>query len=91
MSRGSSTQRALGHLVATFAGALQTERIVLAGEDVTAFMESPFFEDTLAQRLRKGPGAAQRCTLDVSTEPLTFTDWARGAAVVGIQHLLGAL
>ena len=27
--------RALGHLVATFAGALQTDRIVLAGEDVT--------------------------------------------------------
>ena len=27
--------RALGHLVATFAGALQTERIVLAGETST--------------------------------------------------------
>jgi len=83
--------RALGHLVATFAGALQTERIVLAGEDVTALMQSEPFEDTLAERLRDGPGTTQRCTLDVSTEPLTFTDWARGAAVVGIQHLLSAL
>jgi len=24
-------------------------------------------------------------TLDISTDRLTFTDWARGAAVVGIQ------
>jgi predicted NBD/HSP70 family sugar kinase len=82
---------ALGHLVATFAGALQTDRIVLAGEDVIPLVESTTFTDTITDRLRPGPHETQRCTLDVSTAPLTFTDWARGAAVVGLQHILGAL
>ena len=82
--------RALGHLVATFAGALQTDRIVLAGEDVEPLFRSRHTTDTIAERLRPGPAEAQRCTLDVSTEPLTFTDWARGAAVVSLQHSLGA-
>jgi predicted NBD/HSP70 family sugar kinase len=83
--------RALGHLVASFAGALQTQRIVLAGEDVAAIATLPAMTDVLTDRLRPGPDEAQRCTLDISTASLTFTDWARGAAVVGIQHVLGAL
>ena len=83
--------QALGHLVATFAGALQTDRIVLAGEDVEPLFRSRHTTDTIAERLRPGPAEAQRCTLDVSTEPLTFTDWARGAAVVSLQHSLGAI
>lgn len=83
--------RALGHLVATFAGALQTPRIVLAGEDVAHLLASPVMADTIADRLRPGPQESQRCELDVSTAPLTFTDWARGAAVVSLQHSLGAL
>jgi len=83
--------RALGHLAATFAGALQTTRIVLAGEDVAAIASSPAMTDVVADRLRPGPDEAQRCTLDITTAPLTFNDWARGAAVVGIQNVLGAL
>ncbi len=83
--------QALGHLVATFAGALQTERIVLAGEDVEPLVASPHMTDTIADRLRPGPEETQRCELDVSTAPLTFVDWARGAAVVSLQHSLGAL
>ncbi len=83
--------RALGHLVATFAGALQTERIVLAGEDVRPLVESPAMQATLTDRLRDGHGLAQRCRLDISAEPLTFTDWARGAALVSVQHVLGAI
>jgi hypothetical protein len=47
--------------------------------------------EALAARLRLGPLETQRCTLDVSTAPLTFTDWARGAAVVSLQHSLGGL
>jgi predicted NBD/HSP70 family sugar kinase len=82
--------RALGHLVATFAGALQTTRIVLAGEDVAELAGSAAMTDVIADRLRPGPEEAQRCVLDITTEPLTFTDWARGAAVTGIQHVLGA-
>jgi hypothetical protein len=82
--------QALGHLVATVAGALQTDRIVLAGEDVEPLFASPRMQDTITDRLRPGPQETQRCVLDVSTAPLTFTDWARGAAVTSLQHILGA-
>jgi predicted NBD/HSP70 family sugar kinase len=86
----NSAARALGHLVATFAGALQTTCIVLAGEDVTALADTPAMTDAIADRQRPGPDESQRCTLDIITTPLTFNDWARGAAVVGIQNVLGA-
>ena len=82
--------RAVAHLTATFAGALQTERIVLAGEDVDHLVDSPVYAETLASRLRDETGGP-RLELDVSVEPSGFADWARGAAVVGIQHILGAL
>lgn len=81
---------ALAHLVVTMAGSLQTERIVLAGEDVGHLVNSPVFNETLEARLRDETGK-HRLELDVSLEPSGFTDWARGAAVVGIQHILGAL
>ncbi|MBG0563862.1 ROK family transcriptional regulator [Actinoplanes aureus] len=81
--------RALGHLVATFAGALQTTCVVLAGENVATF-ESTAMYDTIAGRLRPGRDETQRCELDIITTPLTFNDWARGAAVAGIQNILGA-
>jgi len=83
--------RALGHLVATVAGALQTTCVVLAGEDVAALTASPAMDQTIADRLRPGPYEVQRCALEIVTTPLTFTDWARGAAVVGIQHVLGGV
>ncbi|MFC7533197.1 ROK family protein [Actinoplanes sp. GCM10030250] len=83
--------RALGHLIATFAGALQTPCIVLAGEDVAAFAGSRVMDEVIADRLRPGPDEAQRCVLDLITTPLTFNDWARGAAVAGIQNILGAV
>lgn len=87
----SEAARALGHLVATFAGALQTPRIVLAGEDVAPLAGHPDFSATLADRLRPGPDETQQCALEVTTAPLTFGDWARGAAAVSLQHNLGAL
>lgn len=83
--------RALGHLAATFAGALQTTRIVLAGEDVATFAASPAMAETVADRLRPGPHETQRCRLDITVTPYTFNDWAQGAAVTGIQHVLGAV
>ncbi|MEV6304216.1 ROK family protein [Actinoplanes sp. NPDC051861] len=81
---------ALGHLAATFAGALQTTCIVLAGEDVGVLAGTAAMNGAIADRLRPGPAEAQRCVLDIVTTPLTFNDWARGAAVAGIQHILGA-
>ena len=83
--------RALGHLVATVAGALQTACIVLAGEDVAALTASPAMDEIIADRLRPGPREVQRCALEIVTTPLTFTDWARGAAVAGIQYVLGGV
>ncbi len=82
----TAAARALGHLIATVAGGLQTERIVLAGEDVATLSAHPVTAETLAGRLRPGDEP-----LEVSTEPLGFTDWARGAGVVSIQAVLGAL
>jgi hypothetical protein len=64
---------------------------VLAGEDVAAIADSPAMTDVIADRLSPGPDETQRCTLDITTAPLSFNDWARGAAVVGIQNVLGAL
>lgn len=83
--------RALGHLAATFAGALQTTRIVLAGEDIEAIAATPAMAETVAERLRPGPRETQRCSLDITVAPSTFGDWAQGAAVTGIQHVLGAV
>lgn len=81
--------RALGHLIATFAGALQTTCVVLAGEDVATLAEAPAMTDVIADRLRPGPDESQRCALEIVTTQLTFDDWAHGAAVVGIQNALG--
>jgi predicted NBD/HSP70 family sugar kinase len=83
--------RALGHLVATVAGALQTTCIVLAGEDVAALTAVAAMNETVADRLRPGPHEVERCALEIVTTPLTFNDWARGAAVAGIQHVLGGV
>jgi len=82
--------RALGHLAATFAGALQSTRVVLAGEDIAAVAESPAMAEAVAERLRPGPSETQRCSLDITVAPLSFSDWAQGAAVAGIQAVLGA-
>jgi predicted NBD/HSP70 family sugar kinase len=83
--RLDDASRALGHVVATFAGALQTTRIVLGGEDVAAVATAVM---TGVIDARQRPGT--RRPLDISTAPLTFDDWAHGAAVTGIQYILGA-
>jgi predicted NBD/HSP70 family sugar kinase len=88
--RLNAAARALGHLIVTFAGALQTTCIVLAGEDLAAYTDSAPLKEVISDRLRPGPTESQRCSLDILTTSLTFTDWARGAAVTGIQNALGA-
>jgi hypothetical protein len=80
----------LGHVVATVAGAVQSTRVVLAGEDVDVIANSAVLRRVVAERVRPGSGETMRVELDLSTEPLTHTDWARGTAVVAIQHILGA-
>lgn len=75
---------------ALFASTLQASDLS-AGEDVAAIANSAAMSDVIADRLRPGPDETQRCAPDITTSPLTFNDWARGAAVVGIQNVLGAL
>jgi predicted NBD/HSP70 family sugar kinase len=87
-ARLDAAARALGHLVCTFAGALQTTCIVLAGEDVAALADTATMNEVIAERLRPAPAKTQRCTLDITTASLTFTDWARGAAVTTTQAIL---
>ncbi len=89
--RPDDAARALGHLAATFAGALRTTRIVLAGEDIAAIAGSPAMAEAVADRLRPGPRETQRCSLDITVAPLTSSDRAQGAAVAGIPSVLGAL
>ena len=86
----TGASRALGHLIATAAGGLQTERIVLAGEDAGLLYASPVTGQTLEDRLRRNDSGASGVRLEISTGPLGFTDWARGAAVTGLQAILGA-
>lgn len=81
--------RALAHVVANLAGGLQTEHVVLAGEDAEAVVASPAFARTLDDRLRLGPHETQQCSLAVSTGSSSFEDWARGAAVTSVQAVLG--
>ena len=82
---------ALGHLVATCAGALQTDRVVLAGENVAALTgpRSPM-HTVIADRVGISRGRAPKATLEISTALHTFDEWAQGAAVVAIQRVLGA-
>lgn len=84
----ADASRALGHLAATVAGALQTQRIVLAGESVEALTRGHVMQEAINDRMRTGPGNTADYALDVSIEPLTFQDWAQGAAVTGVQFAL---
>jgi predicted NBD/HSP70 family sugar kinase len=80
--------RALGHLTATLAGALQTDRVVLAGESVEVFTAGDAMQAAIDERMRTGPGNTAHYTLDISIETLSFQDWAQGAAVTGVQFVL---
>jgi predicted NBD/HSP70 family sugar kinase len=76
--------RALGLALAVVANLVGPERIVLTGEAVGGY-------DLYAEQIRQALaaqafGAAAACELVV--RPLPFDEWARGAAVVGIQDLI---
>jgi predicted NBD/HSP70 family sugar kinase len=76
--------RALGLALAAVANLVGPERIVLTGEAVGGY-------DLYAEQIRQALaaqafGAAATCELVV--RPLPFDEWARGAAVVGIQDLI---
>ena len=76
--------RALGLALAAVANLVGPERIVLTGEAVGGY---DLYADQIRQALAaQAFGAAAACELVV--RPLPFDEWARGAAVVGIQDLI---
>lgn len=82
---------ALGHLVATYAGALQTRKMILGGEDVSALTppDSPFW-NILTDRTSTSLGRDFDPQIDVSILDTDPRDWARGAAAVAVHELLAS-
>lgn len=76
--------QAIGLGLAALANLIGPERIVVSGEGLAAYdLIGPRLRETFAAHAF---GAAARCGLEL--RPLSFEDWARGAAVVGIEALL---
>ncbi|MBP2474653.1 putative NBD/HSP70 family sugar kinase [Crossiella equi] len=76
--------RAIGLGLAALANLVGPERVVVTGEGLAAY-------DLIGESLRgtfeaHAFGAAARCAVELRA--LSFEDWARGAAVVGIEALL---
>ncbi len=77
---------AIGRGIATVANLLGPERVIISGEGLAAY-------DLFAEQIRDAFtaaafGSAARC--DVQTRPLTFEEWARGAAATAIQSFIRA-
>jgi len=78
--------RAVGRALAALANLVGPERIILSGEGVAAYR---FLEPTLrAAFAAQAYGAAAECELVVRA--LSFDEWARGAAAVGVHRFIGA-
>ncbi|MFI6936275.1 ROK family protein [Streptomyces sp. NPDC050287] len=77
---------AIGRGIATVANLLGPERVIISGEGLAAY-------DLFAEQIRDAFtaaafGSAARC--DVQIRPLTFEEWARGAAATAIQSFIRA-
>ena len=75
---------AMGCVIGTVCNVTGPGRVILSGEGAELY-------DTLEKSLRNGIAAVMHPVLQpipVTVAPLSFTDWARGAAVVAIQHHL---
>ncbi|MFJ5263133.1 ROK family protein [Streptomyces sp. NPDC088387] len=75
---------AIGRGIATVANLFGPERVVISGEGLAAY-------DLFAEQIRDtftayAFGSAAQC--DVQTRPLTFEEWARGAAATAIQSFI---
>ncbi|GLL08225.1 sugar kinase [Dactylosporangium matsuzakiense] len=79
--------RALGQVVATVANITGLELVILSGEAVAMY-------DVCADAFDAALAAHTHWTstpVDVVIKPFTFNEWARGAAVIALQHrILGS-
>jgi predicted NBD/HSP70 family sugar kinase len=74
--------RALGQVVATVANITGSELVILSGEAVAMY-------DVCAEAFDAALTANTHWTstpVDVVVKPFTFSEWARGAAVIALQH-----
>lgn len=74
----------IGRAIGSVVNLLGPERVIISGEGLAAY-------DLFAERIREtfaasAFGAAARC--DVTTRPLPFEEWARGAAATAIQSFI---
>ncbi|SEH01660.1 Sugar kinase of the NBD/HSP70 family, may contain an N-terminal HTH domain [Nonomuraea solani] len=75
---------ALGQVAATVANLTAPELIVLSGESVHMYdVCAPAFDAALAHHTHWTATPVR-----VAVKPFTFNEWARGAAVTALQHLL---
>jgi predicted NBD/HSP70 family sugar kinase len=73
---------ALGQVVATVANITGSELVILSGEAVAMY-------DVCAEAFHAALAAHTHWTstpVDVVVKPFTFSEWARGAAVIALQH-----
>ncbi len=73
----------IGAVIGTVCNSAGTETVILSGEGVDLIDSSRSPCAGIANALR--PSLPR---IRVIARPLTFTDWARGASVVAIQHHL---
>ena len=74
--------RALGQVVATVANITGVQLVILSGEAVAMY-------DVCAEAFDAALTAHTHWTstpVDVVVKPFTFSEWARGAAVIALQH-----
>jgi predicted NBD/HSP70 family sugar kinase len=77
---------AIGLALAAVANLLGPERIIISGEGLAAY---DLFEEQIRETFaRQAFGAA--ASSDLIVRPLSFDEWARGAAAVAIQELIRA-
>jgi predicted NBD/HSP70 family sugar kinase len=76
---------ALGVVTASIANMIGPDRIVLSGEGIGMYDVAPdAFSEGVARNVHW-----EASSFELDVEPFAFSEWARGAAVVAIQSLIG--
>ncbi|MEV6783139.1 ROK family transcriptional regulator [Streptomyces sp. NPDC051098] len=77
---------AIGRAIGAVVNLLGPERVIISGEGLAAY-------DLFAEHIRDAFGAAAfgaAAQCEVTTRPLPFEEWARGAAAAAIQTFIGS-
>lgn len=78
---------AIGRAIASVVNILGPERVIISGEGLAAYdLFAAGIRDAFT---RSAFGIAEQC--DLTTRPLPFEEWARGAAATAIQSFIGSI